>query len=118
MSHYAFLPYYRNYWRECGYTEEMTAIERAIAEGRNDDVPQYLTDSWLEDVTLFGPPAKVREGIEAWRDARIPGGVRKLPAPWFDEHFRGRTAGAAARQGRLRSALRGQAPTILAVNPA
>jgi alkanesulfonate monooxygenase SsuD/methylene tetrahydromethanopterin reductase-like flavin-dependent oxidoreductase (luciferase family) len=71
MSHYAFLPYYRNYWKECGYTEEMTAIERVIAAGRNDDVPRYLTDSWLADVTLFGPPATVREGIEAWRDAGI-----------------------------------------------
>jgi alkanesulfonate monooxygenase SsuD/methylene tetrahydromethanopterin reductase-like flavin-dependent oxidoreductase (luciferase family) len=71
MSHYAFLPYYRNYWKECGYTEEMTAIEHAIAAGRNDDVPQYLTDSWLADVTLFGPPATVREGIAAWRDAGI-----------------------------------------------
>jgi len=30
MSHYAFLPYYRNYWKEAGYTEEMTAIESAI----------------------------------------------------------------------------------------
>jgi alkanesulfonate monooxygenase SsuD/methylene tetrahydromethanopterin reductase-like flavin-dependent oxidoreductase (luciferase family) len=71
MSHYAFLPYYRNYWKEAGYTEEMTAIEGAIAAGRNDDVPKYLTDAWLADVTLFGTVAQVRDGIEAWRDAGI-----------------------------------------------
>jgi alkanesulfonate monooxygenase SsuD/methylene tetrahydromethanopterin reductase-like flavin-dependent oxidoreductase (luciferase family) len=71
MTHYAFLPYYRNYWKETGYIEEMTAVERAIADGRNDDVPQYLTDRWLADVTLFGPPATIREGIEAWREAGI-----------------------------------------------
>jgi len=35
MTHYAYLPYYRNYWKEAGYTEEMTAIEHAIAEGRD-----------------------------------------------------------------------------------
>ena len=34
-------------------------------------MPRYLTDSWLEDVTLFGPAAKVRDGVEAWRDAGI-----------------------------------------------
>lgn len=71
MSHYAFLPYYRNYWKEAGYTEEMTAIEQAIAAGRNEDVPKYLTDRWLADVTLFGPAAQVRDGVEAWRAAGI-----------------------------------------------
>jgi alkanesulfonate monooxygenase SsuD/methylene tetrahydromethanopterin reductase-like flavin-dependent oxidoreductase (luciferase family) len=71
MSHYGLLPYYRNYWKEAGYTEEMTAIEGAIADGRSADVPNYLTDRWLADVTLFGPAAKVREGIEAWREAGI-----------------------------------------------
>jgi alkanesulfonate monooxygenase SsuD/methylene tetrahydromethanopterin reductase-like flavin-dependent oxidoreductase (luciferase family) len=71
MSHYWFLPYYRNYWREAGYAEEIAAAEAAIAAGRNDEVPRYLTDRWLSDVTLFGPPAKIREGVEAWREAGI-----------------------------------------------
>jgi len=71
MSHYGLLPYYRAYWKEAGYTEEMTAIERAIAEGRSDEVPRYLTDRWLADTTLFGPAAKIREGVEAWREAGI-----------------------------------------------
>ena len=71
MSHYGLLPYYRNYWKEAGYIEEMNLIESAIADGRSADIPQYLTDRWLDDVTLFGPPAKVRDGIAAWRDAGI-----------------------------------------------
>jgi alkanesulfonate monooxygenase SsuD/methylene tetrahydromethanopterin reductase-like flavin-dependent oxidoreductase (luciferase family) len=74
LTNYGFLPNYRNYWREAGYQEEMNAIEAAIAEGRNDDVPKYFTDKWLADNTLFGPAAKVREGVEAWHDA----GVRDL----------------------------------------
>jgi alkanesulfonate monooxygenase SsuD/methylene tetrahydromethanopterin reductase-like flavin-dependent oxidoreductase (luciferase family) len=71
MSHYGELPYYRNYWKEAGYTEEMNAIENAIAEGRGADIPQYLTDRWLDDVTLYGPPARIRQGIAAWREAGI-----------------------------------------------
>ncbi len=74
LTHYGFLPNYRNYWKEAGYEEEMAAIETAIAEGRNDDVPKYFSDKWLADNTLFGSAAKVREGVEAWRDA----GVRDL----------------------------------------
>jgi len=71
LIHYAFLPNYRNYWKEAGYVEEMAEIERAIAEGRRDDVPRYLTDRWLGDVTLFGSVARVREGVEAWQAAGV-----------------------------------------------
>jgi len=38
---------------------------KRIAAGRNDEVRRYLTDRWLDDVTLGGPAAKVREGVEA-----------------------------------------------------
>jgi len=71
LIHYAFLPNYRNYWKEAGYVEEMTAVERAIDEGRYDDVPRYLTDRWLADVTLFGSASQVRDGVEAWREAGV-----------------------------------------------
>jgi alkanesulfonate monooxygenase SsuD/methylene tetrahydromethanopterin reductase-like flavin-dependent oxidoreductase (luciferase family) len=71
MTHYVHLPYYRNYWKEAGYTEEMSAIESAIAEGREADIPKYLTDRWLADVTLFGPAAKIRDELQAWRAAGI-----------------------------------------------
>src|SRR5436190_10926878 len=71
LASYAFLPNYRNYWKEAGYVEEMDAIETAIVEGRRDDVPKYLSDKWLADNTLFGPAAKVREGVAAWRAAGV-----------------------------------------------
>jgi alkanesulfonate monooxygenase SsuD/methylene tetrahydromethanopterin reductase-like flavin-dependent oxidoreductase (luciferase family) len=71
LTRYAMLPNYRNYWREAGYTEEMTAIEIAIGEGRQSDIASLLSDRWLADNTLAGPAAKVREGIEAWREAGV-----------------------------------------------
>jgi alkanesulfonate monooxygenase SsuD/methylene tetrahydromethanopterin reductase-like flavin-dependent oxidoreductase (luciferase family) len=71
LTNYAFLPNYRNYWKEAGYVEEMDAIETAVAEGRRDDVTKYLSDKWLSDNTLFGPAAKVREGVAAWRAAGV-----------------------------------------------
>jgi len=71
LTRYASLPNYRNYWKEAGYVEEMEAIEKALAEGRQADVAKYLTDKWLADNTLFGPAAKVREGVAAWREAGV-----------------------------------------------
>ncbi|MFU8816510.1 MAG: LLM class flavin-dependent oxidoreductase [Pseudomonadales bacterium] len=71
LTSYAFLPNYRNYWKEAGYEEEMTAVEQALADKDLDRVPSCLSDRWLADTTLFGSASKVREGIEAWFDAGI-----------------------------------------------
>ena len=71
LTSYAYLPNYRNYWKEAGYGEEMQRVEAAIEAGDRDGVAAALSDRWLADTTLFGPPAKVREGIEAWFDAGV-----------------------------------------------
>ena len=71
LTSYAFLPNYRNYWKQAGYEEEMNAVETAIAEKDYDRVPECLSDRWLADTTLFGTAQEVREGIEAWFDAGI-----------------------------------------------
>ena len=71
LSSYAMLPNYRNYWKEAGYVEEMEAIEKLIEEERVDEITSCLSDRWLSDTTLFGPPNRVREGIEKWYDSGI-----------------------------------------------
>jgi alkanesulfonate monooxygenase SsuD/methylene tetrahydromethanopterin reductase-like flavin-dependent oxidoreductase (luciferase family) len=71
LIRYTMLPNYRNYWKEAGYRDEMSAIETAIAENRRDDIPKYLTDRWLADNTLYGPAAKVRDGVAAWQAAGV-----------------------------------------------
>ena len=71
LTRYTLLPNYRNYWKEAGYTEEMTAIETAVAENREADIPSLMSDRWLADATLFGPAAQVRDGVAAWREAGV-----------------------------------------------
>ena len=69
---YAFLKNYRNYWKEAGYGEEMANVENAINDGGDAKaVGNCLSDKWLSDNTLFGPPQKVLEGLEAWYDSGI-----------------------------------------------
>lgn len=68
---YVSLPNYRNYWKEAGYVEEMTAIEKAVASGRGEDLTRLMSDRWLADVTLFGTATEVRDGVEAWRAAGV-----------------------------------------------
>jgi len=71
LTRYTMLPNYRNYWKEAGYVDEMAAIERALAEGRQAELPALMSDRWLADATLFGPAARVRDGIAAWREAGV-----------------------------------------------
>ncbi len=71
VAPYVHLPNYRNYWKEAGYHEEMTAIEQAIAARDFDSIPRFLTDRWLDDITLSGTVSQVKEGVEAWLDAGI-----------------------------------------------
>ena len=71
LTSYAMLPNYRNYWKEAGYEEEMNAIEKAIEAKEFDRIPEFLTDKWLADTTLFGSASQVRDGVEAWFDAGI-----------------------------------------------
>jgi alkanesulfonate monooxygenase SsuD/methylene tetrahydromethanopterin reductase-like flavin-dependent oxidoreductase (luciferase family) len=71
LTSYVKLPNYQNYWIEAGYEEEMTAIRAAIARRADDRIPSLMSDRWLRDVTLFGPAAEVREGVEAWRAAGV-----------------------------------------------
>lgn len=71
LTSYAHLTNYRNYWKEAGYVEEMTAVETAIDAGDSDGVAAALSDRWLADTTLYGTPAQIRDGLAAWRAAGI-----------------------------------------------
>lgn len=71
LTHYARLPNYRNYWREAGYEEEMAAIDDAIIAGEEEQIPELLTDRWLDDITLSGSVPQIRDGLDAWYDAGI-----------------------------------------------
>jgi alkanesulfonate monooxygenase SsuD/methylene tetrahydromethanopterin reductase-like flavin-dependent oxidoreductase (luciferase family) len=67
LTSYVKLPNYQNYWIEAGYEDEMRAVRAAIARRDDDAVRAAMSDRWLDDVTLFGPAARVRDGVDAWR---------------------------------------------------
>src|SRR6266436_6727896 len=71
LTSYVRLPNYQNYWIEAGFEEEMQAIRKAIAAGEEDKIPSLMSDRWLSQVTLYGRPTEVREGVEAWYAAGV-----------------------------------------------
>ncbi len=71
LTNYVRLPNYQQYWIEAGFAEEMRAIQQAITNKEDDKIPQLMSDRWLQQVTLYGTAADVREGIEAWYAAGV-----------------------------------------------
>jgi len=71
LTSYVQLPNYNNYWKAAGYVEEMEAVDRLVAAGRQSEIPSVMSDRWLADCTLFGTATQVRDGIEAWFDTGI-----------------------------------------------
>ncbi len=71
LTGYALLPNYRNYWKEAGYVDEMEAVERALASGQRERIPELLSERWLADTTLFGTAREVRDGVQAWLAAGV-----------------------------------------------
>jgi alkanesulfonate monooxygenase SsuD/methylene tetrahydromethanopterin reductase-like flavin-dependent oxidoreductase (luciferase family) len=66
LTGYVSLPNYRNYWKQAGFVEEMTAIEAALASGDRDALPGLMTDAWIDDCTISGSARVVRERFEDW----------------------------------------------------
>ena len=66
MMNYVVLANYRNYWKAAGYVEEMETIEAALSRRERDRLPELMSDAWLDDCTLSGPPDAIRAGLAAY----------------------------------------------------
>ena len=63
-------------WRErhlglVPVAEHPGAVRAAVARGDDAAVQAAMSDRWLSDVTLFGPAAEVRDGVDQWRAAGV-----------------------------------------------
>lgn len=67
---YVTLPNYRNYWRACGYGEQMDAFEKVLSESakesRNTEIISAMDNEWLDDCTISGDVDTVRERLYSW----------------------------------------------------
>jgi alkanesulfonate monooxygenase SsuD/methylene tetrahydromethanopterin reductase-like flavin-dependent oxidoreductase (luciferase family) len=71
LARYASVRNYRRYWKATGYEDEMVAVEAALEETGTPDLAPLISDRLLDDVTLSGPAAVVRDGVDAWRAAGV-----------------------------------------------
>ncbi len=65
----------RNYYRDAlagmGFADECAAIQDAALDGRRHEAEALVTDAMLDETTLIGGPARVRDGIDALSAAGV-----------------------------------------------
>ncbi|MCX6532150.1 MAG: LLM class flavin-dependent oxidoreductase, partial [Actinomycetota bacterium] len=72
---YVSLPNYRNYWRSCGYGEQIDAFEKILQspnkETRSAEIISAMDTQWLNDCTISGDSDTVREALWTWSQAGV-----------------------------------------------
>ncbi len=54
-----------------GYEAEVATIQELYLSGRKDDAAAAIPTRLLEQLTLIGPPDKIRHDLEVWRDSIV-----------------------------------------------
>jgi len=54
-----------------GYEAEVATIQGLYLSGHKDEAAAAIPAKLLEQLTLIGPPEKIRHDLEAWRDSIV-----------------------------------------------
>jgi alkanesulfonate monooxygenase SsuD/methylene tetrahydromethanopterin reductase-like flavin-dependent oxidoreductase (luciferase family) len=54
-----------------GFEEEAYRIQDLFFEGRRDEAIAAVPDAFADEISLVGPPGRIRERLEAWRSSPV-----------------------------------------------
>lgn len=63
--------FHKDVFARLGYEAECEAIQDAYLDGRKADAAALVPTQMVEDVYLVGPPEKIRDDLEAWRETCV-----------------------------------------------
>jgi F420-dependent oxidoreductase-like protein len=61
--------FYNDYAKRLGFEAAAVAIQDAYLAGRRDEAEAAVPDALVDAVALVGPPARIRDRLQAWKDA-------------------------------------------------
>jgi len=65
----------RNFHRELmermGYADEARKIQQLFLEGRREEAIAQVPDAFADEISLVGPPERIRERLDAWRESPV-----------------------------------------------
>jgi len=61
--------FYNALFRRYGYEAEAEQIQELYLEGKQREAIAAVPDALIDDVSLVGPPERIRDRLEAWRES-------------------------------------------------
>lgn len=63
--------FHADVFRRLGYDEAVDRIQDLYLSGQQADAVAAVPDAMVDEICLVGPPAKIRDDLEAWRESRV-----------------------------------------------
>jgi F420-dependent oxidoreductase-like protein len=73
--------FHKDVMTDCGYGDAANRIQELYLAGRKDEANAAVPDEFVDDLSLIGPEARIRERWKAWADSGADSLCLKWPAP-------------------------------------
>ena len=60
--------YHTKLMQRMGYEEEALKIQDLFFEGKRDEAIAAVPDDFADEISIVGPPSRIKERLDAWRD--------------------------------------------------
>src|SRR5688500_15741015 len=70
--------FYNDYARRMGYEAAAAKIQDAYLDGRRDEAVAAVPDSFIDEVALVGPPERIKDRLQVWKERSQDGAVGTL----------------------------------------
>ncbi len=70
--------FYNDYATRLGYGDEAKVIQDLYLEGKKDEAAAHVPNQLLDEVALVGPAGRIRERLQAWKEAGKRGEVGSM----------------------------------------
>jgi F420-dependent oxidoreductase-like protein len=63
--------YHTKLMQRMGYEEEALKIQDLFFQGKRDEAILAVPDDFADEISLIGPPSRIKERLEAWRNSPV-----------------------------------------------
>ncbi|MEM7541600.1 MAG: LLM class flavin-dependent oxidoreductase, partial [Pseudomonadota bacterium] len=67
--------FYNDYTKRLGYEDAALTVQNLYLKGQKHEAAAAIPDEYVDEVALVGPPARIKDQLERWREAGNRGEV-------------------------------------------
>ena len=91
-----------------GYEEAAEKVQELFFAGKRDEAAAAVPDEFADEISLVGPPARIRERLQAWKKSPVTTHPRRHPRR--QRAARARGGGGVRRRHRPAASPSSQSP--------